>query len=317
MLGRWVSTLGRMQEILAPKLAAARAAVARADPKIAKHGRARQLFDDAEFNSRFVAFGGGVHNVFYAADLLKLANGWLDQAAGLVGLTPAKSDDALVRGGYCAVLCHEQAGVTLRPTVTFEARAIPHARHVTEFGAVCTACHSAEVHKAVTATRQTCTGCHHGPDNDRCESCHRDQSAFYRGQVKAALAPAEPNVMAAIVPCRGCHDLAGPSPRLTVGPKCVACHEAPYVALLGEWTAGFDKDAARASAALKRAEAALAAARRAGRATTEAEATLRDAQAAVGLVRRARGVHNPGMADALLETARRAAEATVAQLGRR
>jgi hypothetical protein len=306
-----------MQEILAPKLAAARAAVARADPKVGKHGRARELFDDAEFNSRFVAFAGGVHNVFYAADLLKLANGWLDHVGSLVGLTPAKIDDALVRGGYCAVLCHEQAGVKLRPTVTFEARPVPHARHVTEFGAVCTACHSAEVHKAVTATRQTCTACHHGPENDRCETCHRDQSAFYRGRVKAALAPAEPNVMAEIVPCRGCHDLAGPAPRRAVGSKCVACHEPPYVALLGEWTAGFDKDAARAGAALKRAEGALAAARRAGRETREAETALRDARAAIGLVRRARGVHNPGMADALLESARRAAEDALAQLGRR
>jgi hypothetical protein len=317
MLGRWVSTLARMQEILAPKLAAARAAVARADPKVAKHGRALQLFDDAEFNSRFVAFGGGVHNVFYAADLLKLANGWLEEAGSLVGLPPAKTDDALVRGGYCAVLCHEQAGVKLRPTVTFEARPVPHARHVTEFGAVCTACHSAEVHKAVTAARQTCTACHHGPQNDRCETCHRAQSTFYRGQVKAALAPAEPNVMADVVQCTGCHDFSAPSPRQAVGPRCVACHEPPYVALLGEWTAGFDKDAGRASTALKRAEGALSAARQAGRATKEAETALKDAQAAVGLVRRARGVHNPGMADALLETARRTAEDTLAQLGRR
>jgi hypothetical protein len=123
--------------------------------------------------------------------------------------------------------------------------------------------------------------------------------------------------MADVVPCRGCHDFAGPGPRLAVGPKCVACHEAPYVALLGEWTAGFDKDAARAAAVLRRAEAARAAARQAGRTTREAEAALRHARAAVALVRRARGVHNPGMADALLETARRAAEDTLAQLGRR
>jgi hypothetical protein len=316
MLGRWVGTLDRMQDILAPKLAAARAAVARADPKDPRHGRARQLFDDAEFNSRFVAFGKGVHNVFYAADLLKLANGWLDEAVRLVGQPAVALDDALVRGGYCAVLCHEQAGVKLLPTVRFENRPVPHVRHVSEFGAVCTACHSAEVHRAVTATPQTCAACHHGPQNERCESCHRAQAAFYRGRVTTTLAPVEPNVMADAVSCTGCHDLAGPRPRQAVGPKCVGCHDAPYVALLSEWTGGFDQDAARAVTALKRADAALGAARRAGRSTKEAEMSLTEARSAVALVRRARGAHNPGMADALLEGARRTAEDVLARLGR-
>ena len=52
----------------------------------------------------------GVHYVFYAADLLKLSNGWLDEALPLLGKPALKSDDALVRGGYCAVLCHSTAG---------------------------------------------------------------------------------------------------------------------------------------------------------------------------------------------------------------
>ena len=145
MLARWVETLGKMRGIVEPKLAAARLALGAADPKAPKPGRARALLDDADFNLKFVVLAKGVHNVFYAADLLKLSNTWADEALAALGKPAVKSDDALVRGGYCAVLCHEQAGVKVPATVSFGTQKIPHAKHVAEFGAVCTACHSAEV----------------------------------------------------------------------------------------------------------------------------------------------------------------------------
>jgi hypothetical protein len=264
--------------------------------------------DDAEFNTRFVALGKGVHNVFYAADLLKLANGWVDEALALLGKPAVKVDDALVRGGYCGVLCHEQAGVKLRPAVSFRGQRLPHGRHVTEFGAVCTACHSAEVHKAVTATPATCSSCHHSPQNERCESCHRAQAAFYRGQTETAPVKIEPNVMADAVPCTGCHDFTHKHSRQGVAAKCLGCHDRPYLALLSEWTVGFDHDAGRSAAALKAAEGRVLAARRAGRPTGDADTLLKEARSALTLVRRARGAHNPEAADALLELARRKAE---------
>jgi len=308
MLGRWSTTLARMQEILAPKLAAARGALGGADPRDPRVRTARERIDDAEFNTRYVALARGVHNVFYAADLLKLANGWLDEAMGLLGRPPARGDDGLVRGGYCAVLCHQQAGVRLRETVTFDGRSLPHARHVTEFGAACTACHSADVHKAVTATPQTCGSCHHGPQNDRCEGCHRAQADFYRGRTRTGLAALEPNPMAEVVPCTGCHDFAGKPARQAVAVRCLGCHDAPYLALLREWTTGYDRDVGAAAAAVRRAEAALAAARRAGRPAGEADAGVREARRALALVRAARVAHNPLGADALLQAARRRAE---------
>jgi hypothetical protein len=317
MLGRWSGTLARMQEILAPKLAAARGAVGAGDPKDPKRVRAGRLLDDAEFNSRFVALAKGVHNVFYAADLLKLANGWVEEAAALAGKPIARGDDTLVRGGYCAVLCHEQAGVKLKDTVTFAERKLPHARHTTEFGAVCTSCHSAEVHKAVTATPASCTACHHGPQNDRCEGCHRAQSTFYRGGTGTGQGGVAPNLMAEIVPCVGCHDLARKHSRAAVGEKCRVCHEQPYLALLDEWTVGFDRDAGRAAAALQRAEAVLASARKAGRPAAEGEALVKEARRALALVRGARGAHNPLAADTLLEGARQKAEAALATVGRK
>ncbi|HEU5323210.1 MAG TPA: cytochrome c3 family protein [Methylomirabilota bacterium] len=308
MIGRWSSTLTRMQDAMAPKLAAARAALPGAEPGNPRQARARKLVEDAEFNVRFVTLAKGVHNVFYAADLLKLADGWLDEAAGLLGRAPVKTDDALVRGGYCAVLCHEAAGVKPRPLVTFARQKLPHTRHVTELGATCTSCHSAETHKAVTATPATCRACHHGPANERCEACHRAQSAFYRGRTPASPAPVAPNLMAEAVSCTGCHDFSRKHSREAVGRKCLDCHEPPYAALAAEWTTGFDVDLRKTAAAVRDAEAALARSRRAGRADPKAEALAREAREALALVRSARPAHNPLGAEALLAAARAKAQ---------
>lgn len=312
MLQRWTDTLGQMRGIVEPKLASARAALT--DARSPKAARARKLLGDAEFNVQFVTLGKGIHNVFYAADLLKTSNGWADEALVLLGKPPAKGDDALVRGGYCAVLCHEPAGVKQLETVTFRKQKLPHVRHVTEFGATCTICHSAEVHKAVTATPATCTSCHHSAQNERCESCHSAQSAFYRGQTKTDLAKIEPNAMASAVACTGCHDWSRKHSRQAVGDKCVGCHDAAYTAFLGEWTAGLDKETAAAAAALKRAESALQRERRAGRQAPETEVLVRQAREALDLVRKARGVHNPSAAEALLMASRQKAEEALARL---
>jgi hypothetical protein len=313
MLDRWADTLGKMREVVAPKLAAARAALPGDDSRDKKLARARGLVNDAEHNVQFVTLGHGVHNVFYAADLLKLSNAWLDEALALLGKPAVKSDDTLVRGGYCAVLCHQVAQVKQSETVTFQGQKIPHVRHVTEFGAVCTACHSAEVHKAVTATRATCTSCHHSAQNERCESCHRAQTAFYRGTLERPPVGIEPNVMANTVACTGCHDWSRKHSRQAVGEKCVGCHDKAYTSFLGEWTAGLDGGAARVAQALKRAQASVARERRAGHKTAEAEALVKEARAALGLVQQARGVHNPAAAEALLEVARQKAEAAIAR----
>lgn len=308
MLAQWTATLERMRQTLAPKLAAARAALAAADPKRARLARARTLVEDAEFNVRFVGLAKGVHNVFYAADLLKLANGWLDEALAALGKAPPKIDDQLVRGGYCAVLCHQAAGVKLVATATFGDRPFPHARHVSDFGATCTSCHSAETHKAVTATPATCRGCHHGPQNDRCETCHRMVADFYRGKTQAPGVTVRPNVMADAVPCAGCHDFTAKPSREAVGQACLACHDQPYLALLREWTTGYGADVARATQALRAAEAAVAGARRAGRPVAEADALVKEAARALAVVRGAGVAHNPLAADALLATARAKAE---------
>ena len=316
MLQQWGATLNRMTEAVTPKLKATQAMLETADRSNPKTKRAQTLVDDAGFNVRYVALARGVHNVFYAADLLKLANGWLDEATALLGRSPIRTEDALVRGGYCAILCHEAARVKQRETVTFMRLKIPHVRHITEFGATCTSCHSAEVHKGVTATAGTCAACHHHPQNERCEGCHRRQAAFYRGETKTALVKVAPNVMAAAVSCTACHDWSRKHSRTAVGEKCVGCHEAPYTALLTEWTTGFDADTKRVADTLKGAEAAVGRARRGGRTTPEADALVKSARDALALVRSARAAHNPLAAEALLRAAREKAEEARAQVAR-
>ncbi|HEU4369055.1 MAG TPA: cytochrome c3 family protein [Methylomirabilota bacterium] len=316
MLGQWTTTLARMTEIVAAKLRETRLALQAADRRDPKSDRARVLVDDAEFNNRYVGLAKGVHNVFYAADLLKLGNGWLDEANTLLRKPPMRTDDQLVRGGYCAVLCHQAAGVKPRETVTFGRQKVPHARHVTDFGATCTSCHSAETHKAVTATAVTCSSCHHSPQNERCESCHARQAAFYRGRAKSPDAQIAPNRMAEAVTCTGCHDFTRKHSRTAVTEKCLGCHEPAYLPLMTEWTTGFDRDLKATAEALRAAESAAAQARRTGRAKPAAEALLEQAREAHALVRSSTVVHNPLAADALLAAARRKATEARAQLGR-
>jgi hypothetical protein len=304
MLQQWTSTLGRMTDVVTPKLRTTRAALAATDKRDSTSARARRLVDDAEFNIRYVAFAKGVHNVFYAADLLKLANGWLDEANTLLGKT-VRTDDELVRGGYCAVLCHQAAGVKAKGTVTFAGRKLPHVRHVAEFGATCTSCHSAETHKAVTATAATCTSCHHSPQNERCETCHRAQSAFYRGQAKSPETPIEPNRMAEVVTCTGCHDFTRKHSRAAVAQKCLGCHDSSYAPLMTEWTTGFGSDLKATADALRDAERVVAQARRSGRANRAADTLLTRGREAYALARTSGVAHNPLAADALLAAARR------------
>jgi hypothetical protein len=299
---RWRESMATMHGVVSARAAVARKAVdgAGARPGMAE---ARRLLDDADFNARYVALARGAHNVFYAGALLLRANEWVDRAATLAGAPRPPGDDALVRGGYCAALCHEPLGVKVKEIVTFRGRPLPHARHATELGATCTTCHSAEAHKKLAATATTCSTCHHNPQNERCEGCHRDQSAFYRGTLKTPLAPVAPNVMASAVTCTNCHDFSKPKPRAAIAGACTGCHEPTYLPLLAEWTKGAS-DVKAAADSVAAAEQVVAAAHRAGRRTPEADARLKEARQALALVRAGGVAHNPVTAFTLLARAR-------------
>lgn len=313
LLERWRAGLTAMRETVAAKAAAARAALGAAEA--GKKAQVGRRLDDAEHNLRLVTLAHGAHNVFYAANLLRRADAWLGEASTLLGKSPPKTDHALVRGNYCGPLCHEPLGMKLKETVGFRGRPLPHARHATELGATCATCHSADAHKKLAATAATCSTCHHSPQNDRCESCHRDQAAFYRGTLKTPLAAVAPNVMATAVACTSCHDFARPKPRAAIAETCTSCHEPTYLPLLTEWTKGGATDLKSAANAVAAAERAVAAARRAGRPTAEAEARAKKAREALALVRAGGVAHNPLAAFTLLERAREAAADATARAG--
>ena len=305
LLDRWRSGLGSMRETVAARASAVRKALGDGDAK--KIAAARRLLDDAEHNVRLVTLAHGAHNVFYAANLLRRADAWLGEASTLLGQQPAKPDDALVRGGYCGPLCHEPLGIKLREIVSFGGRPLPHARHATELGATCTTCHSADAHKKLAATPATCRTCHHSPQNERCESCHRDQTAFYRGTLKTALVAVTPNIMAASVACTNCHDFSKPKPRAAITEACTGCHDSTYLPLLTEWTKGGAAELKATTDSVAAAERAVAAARRAGRRMPASDARIREAREALALVRAGGIAHNPLAAFSLLTRARNAA----------
>jgi len=104
-----VDTLVKMREILAPKLAAARAGLAGTAGPSPKQARAQRLTNDGEYNMQFVgARQGGPLRLLRGGPAQAVQR--LDEALPLLGKPALKSDDALVRGGYCAVLCHSTAG---------------------------------------------------------------------------------------------------------------------------------------------------------------------------------------------------------------
>jgi hypothetical protein len=319
MLDTWKRTMDTMLADLKPKLEAARTAVAEAAKDVRALTEAKRLVGEAEFNYEFVEHGRGVHNIFYAADLLQGANASLNRVLGLVG-KPAITlpRENLIRGGYCATLCHGQAGVVFKPEVRFEKRTIvPHQKHFNQYGAVCTDCHSSDKHKAVTITPQGCQACHHRATNDKCTTCHAAQAGLYAATLETALpVKKEPNVMAGKVDCVGCHDLTKKHSVARQAEKCTECHDKGYKDMLAMWQGQVGDAENAAKAALGKAAAGVAEARKARREVTAAADLLAKARKDFDVVVKAKGLHNPDLAEAILTESKQAAERSLALLGR-
>ncbi len=314
MLDDWTKTMKVMLDAVKGKRAAVEKALAEAPPEHARLARARKQVADATYNMELVEHGKGVHNVFFAADLLKVANGYLDDSMAAIGKSPVKMpEDTLVRGGYCAVLCHKKAGVIQPEEVEFGSETVPHVKHVTDFGVTCTSCHSAEQHQAVTATKSTCLECHHsaGNDNDRCLTCHERQKAFLEASVEVEEVEAEPSTHADATDCVGCHDVKVKHSRKAVMKQCVNCHdEESYLSQLESWAKGVERELKEVRGLLQKGEAGLRRARKHPKAG-EARQLLDEAKEDSELVAKAGGIHNPDLAKAILAKAKKQAEQAV------
>ena len=318
MLDDWTKTIKVMLDAVKGKLAAVEQALAATESSHPRFAMAKKLGRDARYNVELVEFGKGVHNVFFAADLLKVANGYLDQAMVAISKPPVKSgEETLVRGGYCAVLCHKKAGVVQSETVKFGTEVIPHERHVTDFGVTCTVCHSAEKHQAVTATRPSCLACHHseGNKNERCIACHKLQQEFFAGTLEVKEVETVPGNHAELTDCVGCHNVETKHSRQAVAKQCLECHDKTYLPSLQEWTSGVERGLKEIRGLIRKGEAGLRRARKERR-TPEARHLLDAAKADSELVARVGGAHNPELAKAILEKAKKAAEQAVSMVSR-
>jgi len=318
MLDNWSKTLESMTTAVKSKLVPVEQALAATPPNHPQLGRARKLVADASQNVNFVKRGKGVHNVFFAADLLKVANSYLDESMVAIGKPPAKSsEETLVRGGYCAVLCHKQAGVEAPEEVKFGAETVPHVRHVTDFGVTCTACHSAEQHQEVTATRDSCLTCHHkaGNKNERCLACHKIQEAFFTGTIEVEGVEPTPGNHAELTDCVGCHNVQVKHSRQAVTKQCLECHDETYLKPLQDWVKGIERGLKEVRGLVKKGEAGLRRARKHPKAP-EARHLLDVAKGDAELVAKAGGVHNPELAKAILEKAKQAVEQAVSMVSR-
>lgn len=311
MLKDWKNTFEVMLRDIHPKLASARGALEKSGGKSAE---AKKLYEDAKYNIDFVKIGRGVHNPFYASELIQVADRNIDRLFRLAGQQPPSlPEKSPIKGGYCAQLCHAKAGVKLPENTSVEGKSLPHTRHAFEFGLGCTSCHSAERHKEVKVTRQDCMACHHRADNTQCSRCHKQQAALFSAQnLPVAVKDGKPSVKAGKVECVNCHDLSRKQNLENLSSACTQCHDKAYVDMLKGWQEEMRAALKKTNEALDAAGKKLAEAKKGKRENREATLSLERAKKAYDFVARAKGVHNPDLAGAMLEQAekdaRKAAE---------
>ena len=97
--------------------------------------------------------------------------------------------------------------------------------------------------------------------------------------------------------------------------QCVECHDETYLSSLQEWTSGLERGLKEIRGLIRKGEARL---RRAPKnpKVSEARHLLDAAKADAELVARVGGAHNPELAKAILEKAKKAAEQAVSMVSR-
>jgi hypothetical protein len=307
MLQDWKETLDEMVRDIEPKLAAARQAMEKGSAGKGKSAEAKKLYDDAKYNVDFVKIGRGVHNPFYASELIQVADRNLDRLFRLAGQTASSlPEKSPIRGGYCASLCHAKEGVKLPQETSFQGAKLPHTRHAFDFGLGCTTCHSAEKHKAIKIRKEDCMACHHGPENTQCSRCHQNQAALFTAQkLPIEVREAKASVKAGKVECVGCHDLSKKQTLDRLSQACTQCHDKAYVEMLKGWREETLDSLKKTKESLDRAGRKLADAGKAKRDSREAAAALERAKKAYAFVAKAKGVHNPDLSAQILEQAQK------------
>jgi hypothetical protein len=306
LVSTWKNAFAKMTGELEPKLAAVTAAARKSPAVRAQTAYADSLLSDARYNLEFVKVGRGVHNVFYAAGLLRTANRNLDGAMKSLGEKPLLlSKHSYVGGDYCAVLCHASVGVKMPETVQAFGKTLPHRKHFYQYDVSCTECHSAESHKEISLTPQGCGQCHHGPRNVACEKCHSTQARLYDGTFGATLSvETQPSLMYGSVDCKGCHtEVTAGKASEVVAKACNTCHETGYAEMAGEWLKEMSDLSKKTTDRLASVRASL---QKSGKEKSLSQAqreALRRASYIAETLTPRRAVHNPALSEMLFTRA--------------
>jgi hypothetical protein len=158
MLDKWVSSIDEAVAYVAPSLEHARQLINSAEQRGKNVDAEKTFFNDAETNFNLVKDGKGVHNVDYALKLLENVSNNIEGIAASLGeknyrvrRSKLLTDDR----EYCN-LCH--FAIQTKDVEKFGEDKFPHKRHMEII--MCTKCHSREVHKKITVTKEICESCH-------------------------------------------------------------------------------------------------------------------------------------------------------------
>ncbi|MEK7865760.1 MAG: NapC/NirT family cytochrome c [Planctomycetota bacterium] len=121
---------------------------------------------EAKHNLTYVSHGHTVHNIYYAAQVLRYTDQRLSEAARTTQVeVPDLGEMPVISGAFCATLCHGKVGVKVpAETVKYKGKDLPHQTHIENVGS-CTSCHVFGAHKDVKLREDApCLDCHEESD---------------------------------------------------------------------------------------------------------------------------------------------------------
>ncbi len=123
---------------------------------------AQKTLEDARYNLTYVESAHSVHNIYYAAQILRKTDLMLTAVGEKNKIQLAdNSEHPLMSGAFCATMCHQQIGVKVPPEfVKYQGKKMPHIAHTQMMA--CTKCHEFGSHKEVKMIfkKADCQVCH-------------------------------------------------------------------------------------------------------------------------------------------------------------